>query len=187
MFYLIFIYTYRYCKHFNKNVNIEKGNIMEIIALQEYTDKYVSFYQGEIRNINTELAQRLIEKGVVAEHDESSEGSDSGSSNPSNDLFYIVNILGSGDPYTGWNGTVTSIRTDKTYQQVQQAINNDKIVILKIDIEFDDGETSDPEAIPHEYYTTFYNGAYSYIKRNDTQYIKIYWTLEGININFIKE
>lgn len=41
----------------------------QIIALQEYTDKYVSLYQGEIRNIETELANRLIEQGIVAEHD----------------------------------------------------------------------------------------------------------------------
>lgn len=160
---------------------------MEIIALQQYTDKYVSLYQGEIRNINTELAQRLIEKGIVKQHTESSEGSDSGSGNPSNDLFYVVNIYGSGDPCTGWNGIVTNIQTDKTYQQVQQAIDNDKIVILKIDIEFDDGETSDPENIPHEYYTTFYNGLYNYIKRNDTQYIRIYWGSTSPNIKFIEE
>lgn len=41
---------------------------MEIIALQEYTDKYVSLYQGEIRNIVDPLAERLIAQGVVAEH-----------------------------------------------------------------------------------------------------------------------
>lgn len=43
----------------------------KIIALQEYTDKYVSFYEGEIRNIEDKLADQLIEKGIVAEHSNS--------------------------------------------------------------------------------------------------------------------
>lgn len=166
---------------------------MEIIALQEYTDKYVSLYQGEIRNINTELANRLIEKNIVKQHTENSEGSDSGSSNPSNDLFYIVNISGAGNPIMDWNGVVKNIQTDKTYQQVQQAINNNKIVILKIDIEFDDGDTPE-EDIPHEYYTTFLGRAvngcsYNYIKRNDIWYIRIQWdgSTKDISINYIKE
>ena len=42
----------------------------KIIALQEYTDQYVSLYQGEIRNINDSLADKLIEQGVVMEHNE---------------------------------------------------------------------------------------------------------------------
>lgn len=46
---------------------------MEVIALQEYTDKYVSLYEGEIRNINDPLAERLIEKGVVANHEDQKE------------------------------------------------------------------------------------------------------------------
>ncbi len=41
---------------------------MEIIALQQYTDKYISLYEGEIRNIQNVLAQKLIKKGIVAEH-----------------------------------------------------------------------------------------------------------------------
>lgn len=54
---------------------------MEIIALQEYTDKYISLYEGEIRNISTQLAQRLIEQGIVTEHGDKS--------NLSEDLFII--------------------------------------------------------------------------------------------------
>lgn len=46
---------------------------MEIIALKEYTDKYISLYQGEIRNVNDPLAERLIEKGVVANHEDEKE------------------------------------------------------------------------------------------------------------------
>ena len=42
---------------------------MEIITLQEYTDQYVSLYEGEIRNLPNDLALRLISKGVAAQHD----------------------------------------------------------------------------------------------------------------------
>ena len=51
---------------------------MQIIAKQEYTDKHVSLYEGQIRNISDNLANSLIEKGIVAEH--SSDGG-GGSSN----------------------------------------------------------------------------------------------------------
>ena len=47
----------------------------QIIALQEYSDKYISLYQGQIRNVETELANRLIEQGIVAEHNDSDSGS----------------------------------------------------------------------------------------------------------------
>lgn len=51
----------------------------EIIALQEYTDKYVSFYEGEIRNIQDGIADKLIEEGIVEQHgdNESGQGGDS--------------------------------------------------------------------------------------------------------------
>lgn len=42
----------------------------QIIAKQEYTDQYVSLYEGQIRNIANDLADILIEKGIVAEHSE---------------------------------------------------------------------------------------------------------------------
>ena len=54
----------------------------QIIALQQYSDKYVSLFQGEIRNLSDEIADRLIEEKVVALH------GDSGSSE-SNDKFII--------------------------------------------------------------------------------------------------
>ena len=41
---------------------------MEIIALQEYTDKYVSLYEGEIRNIPDIIAYKLIDQNIVAKH-----------------------------------------------------------------------------------------------------------------------
>lgn len=46
---------------------------MEIIAKQEYTDKYVSLYEGEIRNIPDVIAEKLIEQNIVAEHSDSSD------------------------------------------------------------------------------------------------------------------
>lgn len=42
---------------------------MEIITLQEYTDQYVSLYEGQIRNLPNDLALRLINKGVAVQHD----------------------------------------------------------------------------------------------------------------------
>lgn len=50
---------------------------MEIIALQEYTDKYISLYEGQIRNIEDKLAEELIEKGIVAEHTDDGDKKDS--------------------------------------------------------------------------------------------------------------
>ena len=43
--------------------------MVEIIALQEYTDQYISLYEGEIRNLPNDIALRLINKGVAAQHD----------------------------------------------------------------------------------------------------------------------
>lgn len=41
---------------------------MKVVALQEYTDKYISMYEGEIRNVTDEvLLQDLIEKQILAE------------------------------------------------------------------------------------------------------------------------
>lgn len=48
---------------------------MKIIALQEYTDNKVSLYEGEIRNIENNLAQKLIAEGIVAEHSDGSQKS----------------------------------------------------------------------------------------------------------------
>ncbi len=65
---------------------------MEIIALQEYTDKYISLYEGEIRNIQNVLANKLIEQGIVAEHNESSSGGGEGGN--SSFIFYPVLVSG---------------------------------------------------------------------------------------------
>lgn len=50
----------------------------EIIALQEYSDKHISLYEGEIRNIQDKLAEQLIEKNVVAEHIDEGTGGGNG-------------------------------------------------------------------------------------------------------------
>lgn len=61
----------------------------EIIALKEYTDRYISLYQGEIRNIGYELANRLIEQGIVAEHNETGSGGGSSSGSSSGGVFIV--------------------------------------------------------------------------------------------------
>ena len=92
----------------------------QIIALQEYTDKYVSFYEGEIRNIEDGIANKLIEEGIVAEHDESS------NSNTTESSSFFINC-------TKINNTYTS---DKTYQEVQQALNENQVLIISFSKEW---------------------------------------------------
>ena len=46
----------------------------EIIALQEYTDKYVSLYEGQIRNLTDDIANQLIAKQIVKEHNDQTVG-----------------------------------------------------------------------------------------------------------------
>lgn len=43
---------------------------MEIIALQNYTDMYVSLYEGQVREVEDVLANYLISKNIVIEHTE---------------------------------------------------------------------------------------------------------------------
>lgn len=83
---------------------------MKIIALQEYTDKYISLYEGEIRNINDLLAQRLIEKGIVKEHSDSS--SDKG--------IIIIDI----------SRFQAGEKINKTWQEIYNLVNTGNIVIF---------------------------------------------------------
>lgn len=64
---------------------------MQIIALQEYTDKYISLYQGEIRNLNKEIAERLIEQGIVRQHDTID---DTSGNNNNNNITFFEHIEG---------------------------------------------------------------------------------------------
>ncbi len=66
----------------------------EIIALKEYTDKYVSLYEGEIRNIGDGIADKLIEQGIVAEHSD-----DSGKDSKENDIMFVYFNLENPDGY----------------------------------------------------------------------------------------
>ena len=100
---------------------------MEIIALQQYTDKYVSLYQGEIRNINTELAQRLIEKGVVSEHNEESGGIPSGSD------ICVVNVEVANN-----QRTVTSV--DKTWAEMLAAVKAGKALLVNMHLQSSYGD-----------------------------------------------
>lgn len=101
---------------------------MEIIALKQYTDKYVSLYEGEIRNLNDIIAQKLIEQSIVAEHDDSDEQQNI----PEVEFIHIGEIGGTfGDKlfstqsnyrfYSGGNGL-------KNNQNLYQLIGDKKIL-----------------------------------------------------------
>lgn len=83
----------------------------EIIALQQYTDKYVSLYQGEIRNITDNIADRLIAKGIVRLHTDIPEGGSSG---------------GGG----GVDSNIAKIYDEANYEAMKQDFNNGYQVIL---------------------------------------------------------
>lgn len=82
----------------------------KIIALQQYTDKYVSFYQGQIRNIEDGLADKLIEEGIVAEHGDSN----------SNKGIIIIDI----------SGFQLGEKINKTWQEIYNLVNTGNIVIF---------------------------------------------------------
>lgn len=86
----------------------------EIIALQQYTDKYVSLYQGEIRNITDNIADRLIAKGIVRLHTDIPEGGSSG---------------GGG----GVDSNIAKIYDEANYEAMKQDFNNGYQVILNDD------------------------------------------------------
>lgn len=101
---------------------------MEIIALQQYTDKYISLYEGQIRNVNKELAQRLIEKGVVAEHDEESGEIPSGGDS---NLFLIHMscryVYGNPNTYTDYVVT-------EAIEDIKQAAIDKKAIVVLCDV-----------------------------------------------------
>ncbi len=95
----------------------------EIIALQEYTDKHISLYEGEIRNIEDKLADELIEKGIVAEHS-SNEGKD-------NDIFLIHMTC---KEISGTENTFSDYVISETFEEIKQALINKKIIFVMCDI-----------------------------------------------------
>lgn len=106
---------------------------MQIIALQQYTDKFVSLYQGQIRNIPDPLALPLIEKGVIAEH------TDSGSGIAEDNIFVVTAKLIEQEPYGQMKYTITNV--SYTFEQILDAQNQGKTVLLKAEI-CDNGTSS---------------------------------------------
>lgn len=92
----------------------------QIIAKQEYTDKFISLYEGQIRNIGNDLADRLIEKGIVAEHSDSSSSDSSG--------IEVLSVSTSPDFST--NPPSTIYTPDKTFDQIKQAFDEGKQIVL---------------------------------------------------------
>ena len=88
----------------------------QIIALQQYTDKFISLYQGEIRNIQNTLADKLIEEGIVAEHsdDETPSNSDGGTI-----YLELTNTL-----------NVSDSILPKTWQEIYNYIQNGKLIVF---------------------------------------------------------
>ena len=87
----------------------------QIIALQEYTDKVISLYEGQIRNIQNSLADKLIEEGIVAEHSDSS--GDGGKNN---------NIVRVNFTYVHAEDKMIS---DKTFDELLDALDDGKILM----------------------------------------------------------
>ena len=103
----------------------------EVIALQEYTDKHISLYEGEIRNIEDKLANELIEKGIIAEHSSDEENNNS-------NIIYLT------AKYNGRNNTFVDINVNKNYQDTTTSITQ-KPTIIKIAI--NTGTEEHPEFI----------------------------------------
>ena len=86
----------------------------QIIALQQYTDKFISLYQGEIRNIQNTLADKLIEEGIVAEHSDDETPCDGGTI-----YLELTNIPNAPDSIL-----------PKTWQEIYNYIQNGKLIVF---------------------------------------------------------
>lgn len=143
---------------------------MEIIALQDYTDKYLSLYQGQIRNIGNNLANKLITKGIVAEHDtintenSSSGGSSSGDSSSGGGVLYgnvTLQETGGGSEgrsiksETKWGEGETNeevYEVDLSFSQIYSAIEDGKMVAFKYSytyVDEDDGHIEDTTTVEY--------------------------------------
>lgn len=105
------------------------NNTKEIIALKEYTDQYISLYQGEIRNVGYELANRLIEQGIVAEHDETGSGEGSSSGSSSGAFVATFNITQDEDESENIIDVVTC---DKTVAEIKTAYQSGATIIADV-------------------------------------------------------
>lgn len=94
----------------------------QIITLQEYTDKYVSLYEGEIRNIEDGIANKLIEEGIVAEHGETSP--DGGGSSKDDKGWVKVDLASLPDFCFYWsNSKIFSLEEFLTDDSIQHGYN----------------------------------------------------------------
>ena len=100
---------------------------MEIIALQQYTDKYVSLYEGEIRNLEDSLATQLIEKEIVAEHSDDSSG-ESGNGDAIKLLQFIYN------PSTEQGGFIKQVEDNipvfYTFDEILEIYNSGTHILI---------------------------------------------------------
>lgn len=104
---------------------------MEIIALQDYTDQYVSLYENEVRDIFDSLANKLITKGIVAQHDnvEQNSGSNSSSNSGGGGTMYIYTTIEYGED------DQEIVKTGKSYNDIIAAIDNGILPVLVMEEE----------------------------------------------------
>lgn len=101
----------------------------EVIALQQYTDKYVSLYEGQIRNIEDKLANELITKGIVRLHTDIPEdgGSGGGSGAGSFIVSYTVN-----QEESDTDNNLYVVESDKTLAEIISAIEGGQNISARL-------------------------------------------------------
>lgn len=144
---------------------------MEIIALKQYTDRYISLYQGEIRNIGNNLATKLIEQGIVAEHDEI--GSEEGNSSGSSGGAFIVEITD--QQLSQDEESIPIFILSATWNEIQEAILAGKNVYLQEPVSSSllalNGIT---ESEDEGYGIMFFNLTFTSSSKNSNNYSTIY-------------
>lgn len=96
----------------------------EVIALQEYTDKYVSFYEGEIRNITDDIADKLITKGIVRLHTDIPEDGGSGGGG-GGDSIVVTHIDDNGVLGMTFSEVVSAVATGKLVLCIDKTSDDD--------------------------------------------------------------
>ena len=116
----------------------------EIIALQDYTNQYISLYQGEIRKIETNLANKLIALGVAAQHSTINPSGGGSGSDCSCEIFK-VEILAY-EPLSEEDDDYLYL--NKSYKEIKSAFNDGKNIIFYT-------HYSDSETDFMEFYTLY--------------------------------
>lgn len=156
---------------------------MEIITLQAYTDQYVSLYEGEIRNLPNDIALRLINKGVAAQHDK-----DILNSTTSDDNGKVLTVVNGKPTFSapatvnGGNSAINYViyysnnssqsflykepacNTLVTIEQFIQNFQDKDFIIIHIHIPYDQYEKT------AMYFVYYYSTA---IDENDKTYLKV--------------